>query len=81
MNFNLKLQERLKESLLKILKGHRNLQESALKMSGDNLNNFESDLKPLRDPFESFEDVLEREVKFKKFNRDFNKNQLEVEWA
>ena len=80
MNFSLGMQEGPK-GLLKILKSYRDLQESAPKAGEDNLNNFRSNLKPLRNPLESFEDALKGKIESKDLSGNFDKNQLETEWA
>ena len=80
VNPSLGMQEKLR-GLLEILKGHRDLQGPAPKTGGDNLNNFRSDLNPSEGFFESLKDVSKREIKSKDFSKDFNENQLEVEWA
>ena len=75
------MQERSREGLLEILKGHRDLQGPAPKVGRDNLKDFESDSEPPRGPPESFEDTSEEEVKPKNLSEDLNEDQLETEWA
>ena len=79
INSSLKMQERSKEGLLKILKSYRNLQKSAPKVSEDDLNDFESNSELSEDSFKSFKNALKREIKPKDFSEDFNKDQLETE--
>ena len=81
VNFNLRMQKRFKESLLEILKGHRNLQKSAPKVNRDNLKDFKSDSESLRDSLKSFEDTSEGEIKLRALSGDLNEDQLEAEWV
>ena len=74
INFNLRIQKRLKKGLLKILKNHKNLQEFTLKADENNLNNFRSNSKSLENFFKSFKNALKRKIKSKDFNEDFNED-------
>ena len=81
MNSSLRMQEELKEGLLKILKSHEDLQRSVLKVSRDDLKDFRSDSEPSEDLLKSFEDALEGEIESRAPSGDFNEDQLEIEWA
>ena len=78
INFNLRIQKRFKEKLLKILKSYKNLQKSVSKINKYNLNNFKSNLKSLKGLFKSFKDTSERKVKPKDFNENLNENQFKT---
>ena len=80
-NLNLRMQEKFREGLLKILKGYEDLQKPALKAGRDNLNDFRSNSELLENLFKSFKDASEREIKLRNSSGDLDENQLETEWA
>ena len=79
-NSNLKIQKRLRERLLEILKGHGDLQGPVPKVSRDDLKDFESSSEPPRGSIKSFEDASEGEIEPKALSEDLNEDQLETEW-
>ena len=66
--------------LLKILKGHKNLWKSVSKAGEDDLNDFKSKLEPLKN-LEGSEKALEREIKLRDLNGNFDGEQLQAEWV